>query len=133
MSDVNGDGADDLIFSAEAYYYSSPDSISIYVCLSNGRSRFLSKQFWAGIDWGENTQLETVADVNGDNAGDLIVTRLDTTSDHWVFEVWLSNSQSRFIESEMPWLILDESWLIGVPKIAGIANAGLGNWPNTFN
>ena len=133
MSDVDGDGADDLIFSAEAYYYSSPDSRSIYVCLSNGRSRFLSKQLWAGIDWGENTHLETVADVNGDNAGDLILTRLDTTSNLWSFEVWLSNGQSRFIESELPWLNLDESWLRGVPKIAGIANAGLGNWPNTFN
>jgi len=133
MSDVNGDGADDLLFSAEAYYYSSPDSRSIYVCLSNGRSWFLSKQLWAGIDWGDNTQLETVADVNGDNAGDLIVTRLDTTSDHWVFEVWLSNGQSRFTESEVPWLILDESWLQGAPKIAGTANAGLGNWLNTFN
>ncbi|MBW2737535.1 MAG: S8 family serine peptidase [Deltaproteobacteria bacterium] len=131
MSDIDGDGADDLIFSAEAYYY--PDSRSIYVCLSNGRSRFLSKQLWAGIDWGENTQLKTVADVNGDNAGDLIVTRLDTTSDHWVFEVWMSNSQSRFTKSELPWLNLDESWLIGTPKIAGAANAGLGNWSNTFN
>ena len=134
MSDVNGDGADDLLFSAEAYYYSSPDSRSIYVCLSNGRSWFLSKQLWAGIDWGENTQLETVADVNGDKAGDLIVTRLETTSDHRSFEVWLSNGQSRFIESELPWLRLNESWLQGIPKIAGVANAGLGNnWSNTFN
>ncbi|MCK5229397.1 MAG: hypothetical protein KAR13_03975, partial [Desulfobulbaceae bacterium] len=116
-----------------AYYYSSPDLRSIYVCLSNGRSRFLSKQLWAGIDWGENTQLETVADVNGDKTGDLIVTRLDTTSDHWVFEVWLSNGQSQFTESEVPWLNLDESWLQVAPKIAGVANAGLGNWSNIFN
>lgn len=127
VSDVNGDGLDDLLLAGYGPY-GNPNSRTVYVCLSDGLSRFFSKKTWAMMAWNEATSLGPVKDVNRDGLSDLLVTALDAASNRWAVAVWLSNGQDRFIAGEAPWLVLDQPFSPVSPEITGLANVGLGDW-----
>ncbi|MCD4820546.1 MAG: S8 family serine peptidase [Methanococcoides sp.] len=123
VSDVDGDGFDDLILTREAYDMST----DISVCLSNGLTRFLGEEIWARVDLQEGDTVETGADINCDGAADLIVNRFSSNSD---FRVWLSDAQNQFYECGNPWLNLEEISQNAGFKVIGAANIGLGDWKN---
>jgi hypothetical protein len=127
VSDVNGDGLDDLLLSGSGAY-GNPNTRTVYVCLSDGLSRFSTKKPWAVMTWNETTSLGTVKDVNHDGLSDLLVTALDAASSRWSVAVWLSNGQDRFIAGESPWLVLNQGFSKTAPEITGVANVGLGDW-----
>ena len=122
-SDADGDGFDDLILTREGYDMST----DICVCLSNGLTRFLGEEIWARVDLEEGDTVETVADVNGDGACDLIENRFYSNSD---FRVWLSDAQNQFYECGNSWLNLEEISQNTGFKVIGAANIGLGDWGN---
>lgn len=127
ISDVNGDGLGDLILSGDRTYGNTRKK-EVYVCRSNGSSQFFPKESWASMAWDDATSLETVTDVNGDGLGDLMVSSLDPLTNRWSVKVWLSKGQSKFVESEMPWLVLDRTSSEIPPFIAGVADIGMGDW-----
>ena len=123
VSDADGDGFDDLILAREAC--DRPMSTDICVYPSNGLTRFLGEEIWARVDLEEGDTVETVADVNGDGAADLIVNHFRSNSE---FQVWLSDAQDQFYECGDSWLNLQEISQDAGFKVIGAANVGLGDW-----
>ncbi|MCK5543721.1 MAG: VCBS repeat-containing protein, partial [Desulfobulbaceae bacterium] len=122
ISDADGDGSDDLILTRQAC--DSP-MLEISVCLSNGSSRFLAEEIWARVNLQEGDTVETVADVNGDGAADLIANHFRSNSE---FCVWLSDAQNQFYECGNSWLNIEEIFQEADLKVIGAANIGLGDW-----
>jgi len=127
LKDVNGDGSADLIMS-EFSQYGSEDKLYIHVYLANLAGKFQSKQIWGIFDWDENATIAGIADVNGDNAADLIIRRFDQVSANWVFSAAKSNGQRNFNEDMEPWLVLLGNPEDKPPVVVGVREVGLGDW-----
>jgi hypothetical protein len=128
FQDVNGDGYDDLVFLQKGDYWSGID-IYAHACLSNGTNQFLQPRKWAEIDTEDFPIVETLADVNGDQAQDLVVRYHNQDMDTNTIHVWLADTQNqKFVPSEQPWFDDPDGILPGEFKVVGAANIGLGTW-----
>ena len=127
MSDVDGDGFDDLILRDRGT--GLKEQIQVYACRSNGKNRFYRNLVWAVLNRNDGLMIESVSDVNGDGAGDLVINSCNTDSR---FNIWTSNGKSSFTESESPWIGRVPLSLELQPgtdiHFTGSANIGLGNW-----
>lgn len=127
LRDVNGDGAADLMM-REFSQYGSDDRLYIHVYLSDLAGKFQAKQIWGIFDWDENATIAGIADVNGDNAADLIIRRFDQASGNWVFTGAKSNGQDGFSEEMEPWLVVLDNPEGEPPEVVGVSEVGLGDW-----
>jgi len=122
LSDVDGDGLDDLVLQADGY-----GNTAVYVYGSNGSDRFVDGHAWCYIATGANGGIQGVADVDGDGAADLIVDPDRYSVFAKELTVWLSDGQKRFYESSGQWFYKPVSEGRTVNFI-GFENTGLGNW-----
>jgi subtilisin family serine protease len=128
IRDVNGDGHDDLIFLQGSDYWSGTEMF-VYACLSNGTNHFLHPKKWTEIDTEQFAIAETLADVNGDKAYDLVVRYHNLEMDTNAIHVWLADGQNEvFIPTETAWFKDPYGVLSGEFKVVGVTNVGLGAW-----
>jgi subtilisin family serine protease len=128
FGDVNGDRSDDLIFYQKGDHWSGLP-VNVYVCLSYGGNQFLQPRRWAEIDPADFSTIDTLADVNGDGAHDLVVRFHNQEMDTNTIHVWLADGQNEaFISTEQPWFEDSYGVLTGEFNVVGAANVGLGTW-----
>lgn len=121
-ADVNDDGFDDLIFSAEAISNASTTTL-VYVSFGSATGIPGASKIWANLPAGN--EVAAAADLDGDGASDLVV---KTGSTNPVLEIRLSDRVNGFIKTTDTWIdSLDqfEDTRIG---FIGTGNIGLGNW-----
>ena len=90
VTDLNGDGADDLIATGMDY---SNNTSKVSVLLNKGDGTFAAKADYAT---NSSSNFVTTTDLNGDGKGDIIVTGLDYTSYTSKVSVLLNNGDGTF-------------------------------------
>lgn len=77
---------------------------------------------------GMYTILHGVAPGKPNMPADFLVSCEEILQSRWEATVWLSTGQNKFVESEHPWLTLDQALADTAPTVAGVVNVGLGDW-----
>jgi hypothetical protein len=121
--DVNGDGRDDLVFSSQVLNF--PAQVPVYVSLAYKDGFLLSPQRWAALTLEAGGAVETIGDLDGDGAVDLVVKK---SASQPMRSFWLSDGSRQFYESSFQWpdAALQASNLS--VKIMGAGEVGLGSW-----
>ena len=123
MSDLNGDGADDLIVWGQGGV--TPYNIGIYVYPSDGHSSFGYSTRWAQVEMvNDSVEFETTGDVNGDGVDDLIISHFDAGTSLGLFSIWLADEYNEgFVWTGETSLYMDESF-----NLVGVGDGGMGGW-----
>ena len=96
--DLNNDGKPDLVVSTGGFFADGTNDGQVLLFLNNGSGGFASPVSYA---FGVNPQNVTIADVNGDNHPDLIVSTSDDNVANWFIGVALGNGDGTFQATQL--------------------------------
>ena len=122
-ADVNGDGLDDLILTAQVL--PTATTVPVYVCLGTLTGMMRTEQHWADVPLQAGGGVAAAADLDGDRAADLVV---KTAGVNPKLEIWVSDRLGGFEKAVNNWIDGLGGLTDTEVTFVGTANVGLGNW-----
>ena len=122
-ADVDADGLDDLILTAEVLPYAT--TVPVYVCPGSVSGMLRTEQRWADLPLQPGGGVAAAADLDGDGAADLVVKTAGVDPE---LEIWLSDRLGGFVKAVNTSIDTPDGLADIEITFVGAANVGLGNW-----